>query len=131
MWAWLMLARVARLVEDLRTSDSADEAWRDMLGARLMVAEAIRHAVSPEDIYYPPIDAQMIAVMERDGTPVDPLTAPNGAVVEIPGGRIGLVTAGGLIESSGESLCIVPAAADRWLRAWLIPEIQYFEGAKA
>lgn len=128
MWAWLMLSRVVRLVEDLRTADSADTEWAATLGARLMVAEAIRHAVSPEGIFYPPVDAQMLAVLERDGTPVAPLTAPNGAVVEIPGGRLGLVTAGGLIESSGESLCIVPQDAGRWLRAWLIPDVTYFEG---
>ena len=128
MWAWLFIARVTRLVTDLRTADSADIEWFGTLGARLMVAEAIRHAVSPENIYFPPVDSQMIAILERDGRVIDPSNAPNGAVVEIPNGRIGVVTTGGLIESHGESLCIVPADPARWLRAWLLPEVVYFEG---
>lgn len=131
VWAWLVVARVSRLVTDLRSGNGADEAHATTEGMRLAVAEAISHACAPDGLNWPREDAKLLAVLERDGQSVPVDSAPCGSVVETTAGRLGLVTNGGLIESHGAALSVVPREEGRWLRAWLIPGVSYLERASS
>ncbi|AIZ01709.1 putative structural protein [Arthrobacter phage vB_ArtM-ArV1] len=127
VWSWLMLARVSRLVRDLRTGVGTDEAYTAAEGMPLQVAEAISHACAPDGLNWPRDDAKLLAVLVRDGYSVPVDSAPYGSVVETTSGRLGLVTNGGAIESHGAALSVVPHESGRWVRAWLIPGVSYFE----
>ncbi|QGZ17124.1 hypothetical protein HYQ19_gp025 [Arthrobacter phage DrYang] len=126
IWSWLVLARVSRLVKDLRSGVGADDAYAAADGRRLGVAEAISHACAPDGWNWPKDDAKLLAVLERDGRSVPVDSAPYGSVVETTSGRLGLRTNGGLIESHGEALSVVEQEPGRWVRAWLIPGVSYF-----
>ncbi|ASX98695.1 hypothetical protein SEA_COLUCCI_24 [Arthrobacter phage Colucci] len=126
VWSWLVLARVSRLVRDIRTGEGTDDAHRGYEGMRLAVAEAISHACAPDGLNWPREDAKLLAVLERDGHSIPVDSAPYGSVVETTSGRLGMVTNGGLIESNGDALSVVPREPGRWVRAWLIPGVSYF-----
>lgn len=127
MWAWLMLSRISGLVVDLRTPDAVDSSQADLTGAPLMVAEAVSMACAPDGLTYPRQDSQLLAVLARDGVPVDLGALPYGAMVELSTGALAVATSGGLIESHGAGLSIVPAEPARMVRAWRLPGVAYFE----
>jgi hypothetical protein len=126
-WSWLVLSRISGLVKDLRTAASTDYDLDTAEGAPMMVAEAVSRACAPEGLRYPQHDDTLLAVLARDGVPVDLTTMPYGAVVELATGRLGVLTNGGVIESHGTGLSVVPADPARMRRAWLIPGVAYFE----
>ncbi|ALY09871.1 hypothetical protein SEA_ROSIEPOSIE_25 [Arthrobacter phage RosiePosie] len=126
LWSWLVLARVSRLVRDVRSGESADVSHAAAEGLRLDVAEAISHACAPDGWNWPREDARLLVVLARDGRSVPVDSAPYGSVVETASGRLGLRTNGGLIESHGAALSVVPKEPGRWVRAWLIPGVSYF-----
>lgn len=126
MWSWLVVSRVSRLVQDLRDGDTTDLEFSNEDGSKLGVSEAVSHACSPDGLNFPREDSQMLAVLVRDGVPVDIENPPYGALVETVNGRLGLVTNGGLIESHGDGMSVVEREPGRWVRGWLIPGVAYF-----
>ena|GEM_PF-6431175 len=128
MWAWLMIGRVSRLVDDLREPASADDAWASYEGAPLMVAEAVGQAVAAWGAWLPLADRELAGVLSRDGRETRVDGAPAGAVVQLADGRLGLVVVGGVVESYGPGLCIVAPTPGRYVRAWLVPDVAYLEG---
>ncbi|AYD81519.1 hypothetical protein HYP71_gp025 [Arthrobacter phage KBurrousTX] len=129
IWSWLVLARVSRLVSDLRGAASADDSYASHEGLPVSIAEAVSHACAPEGWNWPREDPKFLAVLERDGFSVPVDSAPYGSVVETAAGRLALVTNGGLIESHGAGLSVVPDVPGRRVRAWMIPGVSYFERA--
>ncbi len=127
VWSWLVLTRVSALVSDLRTAYSADVALADAGGAPLMVAEAVSRACAVDGLTYPRRDDLMLALLARDGIPAPLDAMPYGAMVELATGALGMFTNGGVIESHGAGLSIVPADQARMVRAWMIPGIAYSE----
>lgn len=128
MWAWLVITRITRLVEDVRTGEQADMALDHHDGAPLMVAEALSHALAVWDVWLPVTDKSAGAVLARDGVLVPVVDAPAGAVVQLQDGRLGVVVPAGVIESYGEGLCLILPTAGRYVRAWLVPGVTYLGG---
>lgn len=125
IWAWLMIGRVSRLVDDLRDGPHADAALSEYEGAPLMVAEAVGQAVAAWGLWLPFTDRVLAGALARDGVPVPVAGAPAGAVVQLADGKLGLVVPSGVVESYGPGLCIVPPTKGRHIRAWLVPGVAY------
>lgn len=77
----------------------------------------------------PQYDDQLIAVLERDGRPVDASYALRGTgyLVETIAGRLGATTGGGqVIETTGDAIALVDdPPLDRYVRAWAVPAVDY------
>lgn len=77
----------------------------------------------------PAYDAQLIAVLERDGNAVSPASALRGTgyVLEGVAGRLAVSVGGGYtVESTGDALSLVEGPpADRYVRAWEVPKVSY------
>lgn len=128
IWAWLMIGRVSRLVDDLREGAQADAALAEYEGAPLMVAEAIGQAVAAWELWLPFTDQTLAGVLTRDGVAIPVDKAPAGAVVQLLDGRLGLVVPGGIVESYGPGLCVVDPSLGRYVAAWLLPGVAYLKG---
>lgn len=131
VWAWLIISRVHRLIEDVRVGAEADREYRETTQtAPLMVSEAVSRAASVYGINLPLADAQMLAVLRRMAEPCPVDSPPYGAMVLLNNGRMGMVTEGGLVESHGSGLSIVGREPGRWVEAWLLPDVLYLNGRK-
>ena len=127
----VLAQNIAGVAEYRGTAAEVDEAFED--DALVSVSEVIAGVMwAGEGREFPQYDDQMIAVLDRDGTEVSVAAglASAGHVLQTTAGRLA-VSAGGraTLESTGDALAlVVDAPADRYVRAWRMPRVQYAGG---
>lgn len=94
----------------------------------LEVAEALSATAEESGILLPAEDQYLAAVLARDAKPA-PATPRMGVVLQSGSGRMAVGIGHGMtVESSGESLAIIETPEpDRYVRAWFIPGLFYWE----
>ena len=116
-----------RIEYQVDTGPECDEIRGLAEGTLLELAEGLSQSCEDSGISLPRTDAQMLAVLRRDCVPA-PVVPRFGVVLATADGRLGLgVSHGRVIESAGDGLCLLNRPVGRYVEAWFLPHVFYWE----
>ena len=127
VWADLLVAAVSSQAPALVSSGIDADALAWAAGPGVELAEVVAGAAAALDVWLPPVDTELLAVVARDGDRVDELTG-RGLLLVRPDGQLGFtVGRGQVVESIGDSVAIIQApGAVRYTRGYRIPGFIYW-----